>query len=134
MRDFFRSSGPARGLKLRLIPARISVRFKKIRPAPGPCIFRVGCFFGRIGSGSSGRAAHDQVYHMSRYGATKATPFELVYDQEAISTVEVNLDAYRLAKQNDISAIDYHDLMMNSIDEVTNKRLKALKEIEKDKI
>ena len=38
------------------------------------------------------------------------------------------------AKQNDISAVDYHDLMMDNIDEVTDKRLKALKEIEKDKL
>ena len=48
--------------------------------------------------------------------------------------VEVNLDAYRLAKQNDLSAVMYHDLMMDNIDEVTNVRLKALKEIEKDKV
>jgi hypothetical protein len=47
--------------------------------------------------------------------------------------IKVNLDAYRFAKQNDLSAIVYHDLMMDNIDEVTNVRLKALKEIEKDK-
>jgi hypothetical protein len=45
----------------------------------------------------------------------------------------VNLDVYRLDKQNDLSAIVYHDLMMDNIDEVTDVRLKALKEIEKDK-
>jgi len=39
-----------------------------------------------------------------------------------------------LAKQNDLSAVDYRDLMMDNIDEVTNKRLRALKEIEKDKL
>ena len=48
--------------------------------------------------------------------------------------VEVNLDAYRLAKQNDLSAVDYHDLMMDNIDEVSDKRLQALKKIEKDKL
>jgi hypothetical protein len=47
--------------------------------------------------------------------------------------IEVNLDAYRLAKQNDLSAIVYHDLMMDNIDEVIDVRTKALKEIEKDK-
>ena len=47
--------------------------------------------------------------------------------------VKVNLDAYRHAKQNDLSAVMYHDLMMDNIDEVTDVRLKALKEIEKDK-
>ena len=67
-------------------------------------------------------------------GATKVTPFELVYGQEAVLPVEVNLDAYRLAKQNDLSDVDYHDLMMDNIDGVTDKGLKVLKEIEKDKL
>ena len=47
---------------------------------------------------------------------------------------KVNLDAYRLAKQNDLSAIDYYNSMMDNIDEVTDKRMKALEEIEKDKV
>jgi hypothetical protein len=70
---------------------------------------------------------------ISRHGATKVTFFELVYGQEAVLPVEVNLDAYRLAKQNDLSAIDYHALMMNNIDDVSDKRMQALKEIKKDK-
>ena len=74
------------------------------------------------------------AHRISRHGATKVTPFELVYGQEAILPVEVNLDTYRLAKQNDLSVVDYHDLMMDNIDEVSDKRLQALKEIEKDKI
>jgi hypothetical protein len=73
------------------------------------------------------------AHHISRHGATKVTPFELVYGQEAVLPVEINLNAYRLAKQNDLSAIMYHDLIMDNIDEVTDIRLKALKEIEKDK-
>jgi hypothetical protein len=46
----------------------------------------------------------------------------------------VNLVAYRLAKQNELSAVNYHNLMMDNIDEVNDKRLQALKKIEKDKI
>ena len=57
------------------------------------------------------------AHRISRHGATKVTPFELVYGQEAILSVEVNLDAYRLAKQNDLTAVDYYDLMMDNIDE-----------------
>jgi len=45
----------------------------------------------------------------------------------------VNLDAYRLAKQIDLSAVVYHDMMMDNIDEVIDVRIKSLKEIEKDK-
>jgi hypothetical protein len=73
------------------------------------------------------------AHRISRHGAIKVTPFELVYGQETVLPVEVNLDAYRLAKQNELSAIVYHDLMIDNIDEVTDIRLKALKEIEKDK-
>ena len=74
------------------------------------------------------------AHRISRHGATKVTPFAFVYGQEVVLRVEVNQDAYRFAKQNDISAVNYHDLMMDNIDEVTDKRLKALKEIEKDKL
>jgi hypothetical protein len=73
------------------------------------------------------------AHRISRHGATKVTPFELVYGQEAVLPIEVNLDAYKLTKQNDLSAVVYHDLIMDNIDEVTNVRLKALKEIEKNK-
>jgi len=71
---------------------------------------------------------------ISRHGATTVTPFELVYGQEAVLPVEVNLDAYRLAKQNDLFAVDYYNSMMDNIDEVTDKWMKVLKEIEKDKL
>ena len=47
------------------------------------------------------------AHRISRHGATKVTSFELVYGQETVLPVEVNLDAYRLAKQNDLSAVDY---------------------------
>ena len=74
------------------------------------------------------------AHRISRHGASKVTPFELVYGQEAVLPVEVNLDAYRLAKQNDLTTVDYYDLMMDNIDEVSDKRMQALKEIEKDKL
>ena len=74
------------------------------------------------------------AHRISRHGTTKVTPFELVYGQEAVLPVEVNLDAYRLAKQNNFSAVDYYDLMMDNIDEVSDKRMQALKEIENDKL
>jgi hypothetical protein len=73
------------------------------------------------------------AHRISRNGATKVTAFELEYGQEAVLPIEVNLGAYRLAKQNDLDAIVYHSLMMDSIDEATARRMRALKEIEKDK-
>jgi uncharacterized DUF497 family protein len=48
--------------------------------------------------------------------------------------VDIRLNAVRFASQNDLIVKDYHNLMMDNIDEVTDKRLVALGEIEKDKI
>ena len=63
----------------------------------------------------------------------KIPPLVLVHGQDVVLPIEVNLDAYKSAKQNNLSSIDYHDLMMDNIDEVADKCLKALKKIEKDK-
>lgn len=37
--------------------------------------------------------------------------------------VEINLNAIRIARQNDISVSDYNDLTMDNFDEVTDKRI-----------
>jgi hypothetical protein len=66
--------------------------------------------------------------HRTRHGATKVTPFELVYGQEVVLPVEVNLGAYRLAKQNNFNIESYYTLMMDNIDEVTDKHMEALEE------
>ena len=48
--------------------------------------------------------------------------------------VEISLNAIRFAKQNDLTIGDYYNSMMDNIDEVTDKRVITLVEIEKDKI
>jgi hypothetical protein len=48
--------------------------------------------------------------------------------------VEVNLDALRIARQNEFSDVDYHNLMLDRLDEVSDERVKALGEIERDKL
>jgi hypothetical protein len=60
--------------------------------------------------------------------------FKLVYGQEVVLPTEVILNAIRFTRKNNLVFGDYHDLMMENIDEVTIKRLMALKDIEKDKI
>ena len=74
------------------------------------------------------------AHRISKHGATQVAPFELVYGQEAVLPVEIKLQALRVARQNNLSAVDYNDLMMDRIDEVPEKRLKALQEIEKEKL
>jgi hypothetical protein len=74
------------------------------------------------------------VHKISKRRATKVSPFELVYGQEVVLPVEISLNAIGFARQNDLDVGDYFDLMMNNIDEVTNKRLVSLRVIEKDRI
>jgi hypothetical protein len=74
------------------------------------------------------------AHRISKHSATKVTPFELVYGQEANLFVEVNLDNLRIAQQNELSAVDYHNLMLDRLDEVSDERIKALGEIERDKL
>jgi hypothetical protein len=74
------------------------------------------------------------AHRISKHSTTKVTPFELVYGKEAILPVEVNLDALGIARQNELSAVVYHNLMLDRLDEVSDERVKALGEIERDKL
>jgi hypothetical protein len=74
------------------------------------------------------------AHRISKHSATKLSPFELVYGQEAVLPVEISLNDVRFARQNDLTVIDYYNSMMDNIDEVTDKRVIDLKAIEKDKI
>jgi hypothetical protein len=40
----------------------------------------------------------------------------------------------RIARQNELSAVHYHNLMLDRIDEVSDESVKALGEIERDKL
>jgi hypothetical protein len=74
------------------------------------------------------------AHHISTHSAAMVTPFELVYGQEVVLPIEVNLDDLRIAQQNELSAIDHHNLTLDRLDEVSDERVKALGEIERDKL
>jgi hypothetical protein len=46
--------------------------------------------------------------------------------------VEVNLNALWIARQNELSTVDYHNLILDRLDEVSDERVKALGKIERD--
>jgi hypothetical protein len=48
--------------------------------------------------------------------------------------MEVNLDDLQIARQNELSVVDYHNLIFNRLDEVSDERVKALGQIERDKL
>jgi hypothetical protein len=74
------------------------------------------------------------AHRTSRHGATKVTPFELVYGQEVALPVEVSLQNLRISRQDYLSSKEYTELMMDKVDEAPESRLKALEEIEKEKV
>jgi hypothetical protein len=74
------------------------------------------------------------AHRTSRYRATKVTSFELVYGQEAVLPVEVSLQNLRITGQDYLSAKQYTELIMDKVDEAPESRLKALEEIEKEKV
>jgi hypothetical protein len=62
-----------------------------------------------------------QAHRISKHSAIKVTPFELVYGQEAILPIEENLDALRVALQDELSVVDYHNLILDRLDEVSDE-------------
>jgi hypothetical protein len=74
------------------------------------------------------------AHRTSRHRAMKVTSFELVYGQEVVLPVEVSLQNLRITKQDYLSANEYTELMMDKVDEAPESRLKALEEIEKEKV
>jgi hypothetical protein len=74
------------------------------------------------------------AHRTSRHGGMKVTPFELVYGQEVLLLVEIDLHSLRITGQDSLLAKEYHELMMDKIDDVHEDWFKALEEIEKEKI
>jgi hypothetical protein len=58
------------------------------------------------------------AHRISRHGAMRVTPFELVYGQEVVLPVEIGLQSLRVTGQGSLSAKEYHVLMMDKIDDV----------------
>jgi hypothetical protein len=48
--------------------------------------------------------------------------------------MEIGLQSLRVTKLGSLSAKEYHELMMDKIDDVPKSRFKVLEEIEKEKI
>jgi hypothetical protein len=61
-------------------------------------------------------------------------PFQLVYSQEAMLPIEVNFKTCRIGGQDNLSAAEYIEGMMGTIDGMPEGRLKALRKIEKEKM
>jgi hypothetical protein len=74
------------------------------------------------------------AYRVANHGAIKVTLFELVYGQEVVLPVELNLQTYRIMHRDRLSGGEYNMKMMDEIDDIPENRFIALREIEKEKI
>jgi hypothetical protein len=71
---------------------------------------------------------------MSPHGATKTSPYELVYGHHAVLPWEIQSDSRRVVLQKDLSYKDYTALMMDELEDLYMIHLKALEKIEKNKM
>jgi hypothetical protein len=67
------------------------------------------------------------AYRMAPHGATKTSPYELVYGHHAVLPWEMQSDSRRVVLQKDLSSKDYSGLMMDELEDLHMIRLKALK-------
>jgi hypothetical protein len=71
---------------------------------------------------------------MASHGATKTSSYELVYGHHAVLPWEMQSDSRRLVLQKDLSSKDYNGLMMDEIEDFHMILLRALENIEKNKM
>jgi len=73
------------------------------------------------------------AYRMSCHGATKVSPYQLVYGHEVVLPWETQLDSRRVTFQDQLIADDYTALMKDELEDLAGHRLNALVNIEANK-
>jgi hypothetical protein len=71
------------------------------------------------------------AYRMAPHGATKTSPYELVYGHHAVLPWEMQSDSRRVVLQKDLSSKDYSGLMMDELEDLHMIRLRALKTLKR---
>jgi len=70
---------------------------------------------------------------MSCHGATKVSPYQLVYGHEAILPWETQLGSRRVTFQDQLTVENYTTLMNDELEDLAGHRLNALINIEANK-
>ena len=71
---------------------------------------------------------------MAYHGSIKTSPYELVYGHNAILPWEIQTRSRRVTLQNDLSAKVYKNLMIDDLEDLSCHRLRALENIEANKL
>jgi hypothetical protein len=73
------------------------------------------------------------VYRVSCHGATRTSPYHLVYGQEAVLPWEITAGSRRIEFQNDLTAEEYAALMSDNVEDIIELRLWSLEKIKENK-
>ena len=74
------------------------------------------------------------AYRMACHGSIKTSPYELVYGHNAVLPWEIRTGSRRVTLQNDLSAEVYKNLMIDNLEDLSCLRLRALENIEANKL
>jgi transposase InsO family protein len=74
------------------------------------------------------------AYRMAPHGGTKTSPYELVCGHHAVLPWEMQSDSRRVLLQKELSSKDYNELMMDELQDLHMICLRALENIEKNKM
>jgi transposase InsO family protein len=69
------------------------------------------------------------AYQTFKRLSINTTPFSLVYGHDAVLPVEVTVQSLRVARQNELSHIDYENAMMAEMDDLDEAQVAALNSI-----
>jgi len=72
-------------------------------------------------------------YRMACHGSIKVSPYQLVYEHDAVLPWEIKIGSGRVSFQNQLAADDYAISMKDELDDLVEHRLRALISIEKNK-
>jgi len=72
-------------------------------------------------------------YQMACHGATKVSPYQLVYGNDAVLPWKIKTCSRRMFSQDELNADDYTALMKDELDNLAGHRLRALISIEENK-
>jgi hypothetical protein len=73
------------------------------------------------------------AYRISCHGATKTSPYHLVYGQEAVLPWKITASSRRVEFQNDLTAEEYATLMNDNVEDLTELMLWSLEKIKDNK-
>ena len=73
------------------------------------------------------------AYRVSCHGSTQVTPDQLVYGHDAVLPWETIISSRRVQLQDQLESNQYHDLMMDELEDVVQHRLYAMKKIQENK-